>query len=215
MCSGNLRQLSEGMSFSRCFQLFGNINNDSTAEDHNLMDTWMNYTKVLVHWNRKTCTGGKKNKKNSRCLFSVLLSCCHCCHFPVSAGGAMTSLPNVFNVHCALNDGTCAAVFSALSSPWALSEWQSPHFLKLAINTGHRFKSKLTRKADAAGETHSDGREGAACLHSGGHKHMLPLRQSVMGDGGVGGGGVFLIIADKEQMRGKSHRQTTCGHIVK
>lgn len=186
MCSGNLRQLSEGMSFSRCFQLFGNIKNDSTAEDHNLMDTWMNYTKLLVHRNRKTCMGGDWTTKNSCCLFSILLSCCHCCHFPVSAGGAMTSFPNVFNVHCAPNDGTCAAVFSALSSPWALSEWPSPHFLKLAINTGHRFKSKLTGKADAAaGETHSGGREAAACLHSGRHKHMLPLRQRVMW--GVGG----------------------------
>lgn len=37
----------------------------------------------------------------------------------------------------------------------------------------------------------------------------------VVGWGGVVGGGVLLIIADKEQMRGKSHRQTTCGHIVK
>lgn len=149
------------------------------------MDTRMNYTKLLVHRNRKTCMGGG-GTKTSCCLFSVLLSCCHCCHFPVSAGGAMTSLPNVSNVHCAPNDGTCAAVFSALSSPWALSEWPSPHFLKLAINTGHGFKSKLTGKADAAaGETHSGGREAAACLHSGRHKHMLPLRQSVMG-GGVG-----------------------------
>lgn len=36
---------------------------------------------------------------------------------PSVPGGAMTSLPNVSNVHCALNDGTCAAVFSALASP--------------------------------------------------------------------------------------------------
>lgn len=145
------------------------------------MDTWMNYMKVL-----KNVHGGRK-KKPSCCLFSVLLSCCHCCHFPVSAGGAMTSLPNVFTVHCAPNDGTCAAVFSAEVPRWALSERQSQHVLKWAISSGHRFKFKLTRKADAAGESHPDGREGAACLHSGGRRHMLPLRQSVMGGGGGGG----------------------------